>query len=95
MDFREPHHLPSRGQSDPSGLPRQRRGKTPQMHGRYPDYDVLAEVDHWDEVTRKLVLDRVDNPPPIRFFDPHEAKDYGIVDDVLTTIKRRTEVGSS
>jgi ATP-dependent Clp protease, protease subunit len=30
-----------------------------------------------------------------RFFDPNEAKEYGLVDDVLTTIKRRTEVGSS
>jgi ATP-dependent Clp protease, protease subunit len=30
-----------------------------------------------------------------RFFDPNEAKDYGLVDDVLTTIKRRSEVGSS
>ena len=30
-----------------------------------------------------------------RFFDPEEAKEYGIVDDVLTTLKRRTEVGSS
>ena len=26
---------------DPYELPRQRRGRTPQMHGRYPDYDVL------------------------------------------------------
>jgi ATP-dependent Clp protease, protease subunit len=30
-----------------------------------------------------------------RFFDPNEAKEYGLVDDVLTTIKRRSEVGSS
>ncbi|HEX4061445.1 MAG TPA: ATP-dependent Clp protease proteolytic subunit [Streptosporangiaceae bacterium] len=30
-----------------------------------------------------------------RFFNPMEARDYGLVDDVLTTIKRRTEVGSS
>jgi ATP-dependent Clp protease protease subunit len=30
-----------------------------------------------------------------RFFSPDEAKDYGLVDDVLTTIKRRSEVGSS
>jgi ATP-dependent Clp protease protease subunit len=30
-----------------------------------------------------------------RFFDPQEAKTYGLVDDVLTTIKRRSEVGSS
>ena len=28
----------------PTELPRQRRGTTPQMHGRYPDYDVLAEA---------------------------------------------------
>ena len=40
-----------------------------------------------DQVRRDIERDR--------FFDPQEAKDYGIVDDVLTTIKRRTEVGSS
>src|SRR5436190_403000 len=43
MDFREAHHLPSRGRSDPNDLPRQRRGTTPQLHGRYPDYAVLDE----------------------------------------------------
>jgi hypothetical protein len=84
VDFREPHHLPSRRAPDPSGLPRQRQGKTPQLHGRYPDYDVLAEVDHWDEVTRKLVLDRVENPPPIRFFDGREAATLGALCDLLT-----------
>ena len=30
-----------------------------------------------------------------RFFSPVEAQEYGLVDDVLTTIKRRAEVGSS
>jgi ATP-dependent Clp protease protease subunit len=30
-----------------------------------------------------------------RFFTAEEAKDYGIVDDVLTTLKRRAEVKSS
>jgi ATP-dependent Clp protease protease subunit len=30
-----------------------------------------------------------------RFFTPEEAKEYGLVDDVLTTLKRRAEVGSS
>jgi ATP-dependent Clp protease protease subunit len=40
-----------------------------------------------DQVRRDIERDR--------FFDPHEAKDYGIVDDVLTTLKRRAEVGSS
>ena len=43
MDFRLPHHLPKAGgEPRPDRLPRQRRGTTPQMHGRYPDFDVLA-----------------------------------------------------
>ena len=40
-----------------------------------------------DQVRRDIERDR--------FFDPQEAKEYGIVDDVLTTLKRRAEVGSS
>ena len=30
-----------------------------------------------------------------KFFTAHEAKEYGLVDEVLTMLKRRTEVGSS
>jgi ATP-dependent Clp protease protease subunit len=30
-----------------------------------------------------------------KFFTAQEAKDYGLVDEVLTSLKRRTEVGSS
>jgi hypothetical protein len=60
--------------STPQDLPRQRRGTTPQMIGRYPDYDVLANAGHWDETTRKLVLDRVENVPPFRFFDERERE---------------------
>ena len=48
---------------------------TPQMHGRYPDYDVLEQAGHWDEVTRKVVLARVHDVPPIRFFDADEVAD--------------------
>jgi Gluconate 2-dehydrogenase subunit 3 len=53
----------------PSWLPRQRRGVTPQMIGRYPDYDVLSTVDTWDDATRKVVLARLETPGPLRFFD--------------------------
>jgi hypothetical protein len=84
VDFRQAHHLPSRGVPDPRGLPRQRKGITPQMHGRYPDYDVLSEADHWDEVTRRAVFDRVDNVPPIRFFDAREAQTLSVLCDHLT-----------
>lgn len=78
MDFREALHLPNvRGPdadpADPDELPRQRRGITPQMHGRYPEWNVLDEADHWDEETRKLVVGRVESPPSIRFFTPAEA----------------------
>jgi hypothetical protein len=58
----------------PPGLPRQRRGVVPQGRGRYPDYDVLDHAGHWDETTRRLVLDRVENVPPIRFFSEDEAR---------------------
>jgi gluconate 2-dehydrogenase subunit 3-like protein len=65
-------------------LPRQRKGVVPQMHGRYPDYDVLAEAGHWDEVTRKVVLDRVENVPPIRFFDERQARTLAAFCDQIT-----------
>ena len=69
---------------EPPGLPRQRRGITPGMVGRYPDFDVLEGADHWDEVTRKMILDRVRNVPPIRFFDNREAATLNALCDHLT-----------
>ena len=67
-----PHHL------------RQTRGTTPQMVGRYPDYDVLEHQSHWDAVTRRVVLDRVENIPPIRFFSPVEADTLKAFCDIAT-----------
>ncbi|MDA8218409.1 MAG: gluconate 2-dehydrogenase subunit 3 family protein [Dehalococcoidales bacterium] len=37
---------------------------------RYPGYDLLAQRGHWDETTRKLVLDRVENVPRIQNLTP-------------------------
>jgi hypothetical protein len=76
QSFRGAGHLPNNrdGQlADPADLPRQRRGITPQMHGRYPDFDVLEQAGHWDAVTREVVLTRVEQVPPLRFFRPDEA----------------------
>ena len=67
----------------PADLPRQRRGTTPQMRGRYPDYDVLAEVRHWDEPTRSVVLKRVNEVPEVRFFEAAEARTLGAFCDVV------------
>jgi hypothetical protein len=87
-DFSEPHHLPNRrlpeqAHADPYDLPRQRRGITPQMHGRYPDYDVLEQQSHWDEVTRKMILDRVHNVPEIRFFDEADLETLTVFADLF------------
>ena len=56
----------------PSWLPQQRRGTTPQMIGRYPDFDVLDSVDTWDDATKKVVLARLEPPGPLRFFTAAE-----------------------
>jgi hypothetical protein len=53
------------------------------MHGRYPDYDVLEEQDHWDDVTRKVVLGRIDDVPELEFFDEAEAATLGVLVDLL------------
>jgi hypothetical protein len=87
-DFTEAHHLPNQrlpeqAHADPYELPRQRRGITPQMHGRYPDYDVLEQAGHWDEVTRRVVLDRVDNVPEIRFFTQEAVATLTVFADVV------------
>ncbi len=76
---------------DPEGLPRQRRGTTPQMHGRYPDFDVLEQSEHWDGVTRRVVLARL-HPPPLRFFDDGEARTLGAFCDVVLAQDREPRV---
>ena len=64
-------------------VPRQRNAVTPQMRGSYPGYNVLDEAGHWDEVTRRLVLDRVDSVPPLRFFTAPEALTLGVLCDLV------------
>jgi hypothetical protein len=86
-DFRRAEHLPNlrpdRQPADPYELPRQRNGVTPQMHGRYPDYNVLDETGHWDEVTRRMVLERTTKVPPLRFFTAPEALTLGVFCDLV------------
>ena len=94
-DFSNAKHLPkTRGgrAADPEGLPRQRQGVTPQLHGRYPDYDVLSQAPYWDEVTRRVVLERVNNPPPIRFFNADEARTLSVFCDTVTGQDREPRV---
>ena len=96
LDFTQPHHLPNHregGQpASPDELPRQRNGVTPQMHGRYPDYNVIDEADHWDEVTRRMVMDRVEHVPPIRFFTQDEAATLGVFCDLVMAQDREPRI---
>ncbi len=95
-DFRAAGHLPNlrgdRDLADPDDLPRQRNGITPQMHGRYPDFNVLDQAGHWDEVTRRVVLERVGKVPPIRFFTASEATTLGTFCDVVLAQEREPKI---
>ena len=78
-------HLRANGQPPhPSWLPRQRVGTTPQMIGRYPDFDVLAAIDTWDEATKKVVLARLEPPGPLRFFTDEQEPTLRALCDVCT-----------
>lgn len=42
--------------------------------GYYPGFHTLSQQAFWDEATRNVVLTRVEQVPPIRFFSPEEAR---------------------
>jgi hypothetical protein len=64
--------------------PRQRQGHLPinpetgekleprPQPGYYPGFSTLAQQDFWDEATRDVVLQRVEQVPPIRYFTEQE-----------------------
>ncbi|MGH9130729.1 MAG: gluconate 2-dehydrogenase subunit 3 family protein, partial [Acidimicrobiales bacterium] len=76
-DLTQPHHLPNlrsgKQPPHPSWLPRQRRGTTPQMIGRYPDYDVFDAAETWDHATAAVVRGRLDVPDELSFFATSET----------------------
>ena len=42
--------------------------------GYYPGFSTLGQAAFWDAATREVVRKRVQEPPPIRFFTPDEAR---------------------
>ena len=87
-DLRGADHLPNLrpgGQPpEPTWLPRQRRGITPQMIGRYPDYDVFAAEASWDETTTRVVKERLSQHGPLRFFTAQEEPALRAFCDITT-----------
>jgi hypothetical protein len=96
MGWEDAGHLPQLRDDglppDPDDLPRQRRGKTPQMVGRYPDYDCLENVNHWDAATREVVMARIEKVPPIRFFDAREERALRAFCDCVTAQDREPRI---
>jgi len=86
-DLSRPDHLPNLrpgGRAPhPNWLPRQRRGTTPQMIGRYPDYDVLASVDEWDAATTQVVQARMNVSAQMTFFHLDEQATLRRLCDVV------------
>jgi hypothetical protein len=84
----KPHHLPNlrpnKEPPDKSWLPRQRRGTTPQMIGRYPDFDVFDASGTWDEATAKVVLARLHLDGLFHFFAAEELATLRAFCDVAT-----------
>ncbi len=95
-DFRKSSHLPNLradGQPPhPSWLPRQRVGTSPQMIGRYPDFDVMSAVDTWDHATTKVVLKRLEPTVAMRFFDAEQEATLRAFCDVVLAQDREPRV---
>jgi hypothetical protein len=91
-DPRAPHPATANG-SAPASTPQGRLPIDPQtgqplppraQPGYYPGFSTLAQQRFWDEATRMVVLDRVRNPPDLRFFTSDEARLLrAVIDRVL------------
>src|SRR5581483_3597286 len=59
--------------------------------GYYPGFSTLSQQAYWDEATRKVVLARVEQVPPIRFFSAEQARLMQAVCDRLMPQDDRDE----
>jgi hypothetical protein len=68
----------ARGPSGPNRQPRDPRTGAPiapkAQPGYYPGFSTLRQQKFWDAATRAVVLRRVNEVPPIRFFTPNELR---------------------
>ena len=65
---------------------------TPGGKGRFPGFDVLDEVDHWDDVTAGVVLARLDPQPEVSFFTVAEQATAAPLFDQLLGQDREPKV---
>jgi hypothetical protein len=79
---------------DPALLPRdpstgEPLPQTPQP-GYYPGFQTMSQQAFWDEATRDVVAMRVEQPPPIRYFNADQARFWRAVFDHLLPQHDRT-----
>jgi Gluconate 2-dehydrogenase subunit 3 len=68
-------------------------GQTPGgRQPRFPGFDVLAQTPHWDDATRRVVLQRLEPPGPLRFFTPEEAETLQRVFDAILDQDREPRI---
>ena len=71
-----PRHDTAYAAPDRASLPRDPRTGEPlpprAQPGYYPGFSTLSQQAFWDEATRAVILKRVNEIPPIRFFTPEE-----------------------
>lgn len=60
-----------------------RRATSPGNKGRFDGFDVLDEVERWDDVTAGVVLARLDPPTDLSFFTPAEQATADSLFDLL------------
>lgn len=47
--------------------------------GYYPGYTTLSQQAYWDAATRRIILQRVESIPPVRYFQPGNARFWEMV----------------
>jgi hypothetical protein len=67
-------------------------GVTPGGEGRFPGFDILDQVERWDDVTAGVVLSRLDPHPDYSFFTPTEQATAGALFDRLLAQDRDPKV---
>ncbi|MFP5236969.1 MAG: gluconate 2-dehydrogenase subunit 3 family protein [Acidobacteriota bacterium] len=79
---------------DPDLLPRAAESGEPMapmpQPGYYPGYSTLGQQKFWDAATRQMVLKRVAEPPPLRFFSEEQARFWKTIFDHLLPQTDRT-----
>lgn len=57
--------------------------------GYYPGYDIMSQQAYWDKATRDLVVERLTNIPPVRWFSPNQVHFWrAVLDHVLPQTDR-------